>query len=146
MSDMMAQVQRISRTEKAIRAMDTLDIVEMIHALEDERNALRTAWERSEEAAQNYLQERDAAITTTLRAASCAECSAPPGFHYGLCATGHAIYDNLKATLGGVVPCYGDLSGCHMDDRHDCEGGCLLLKVYRAGQTAAVEQEARREF
>lgn len=49
--------------------------------------------------------------------------------------TGWAIYDSLKATLGGVVPCYGEPGGCHMDDRHDCEAGCLLLAVYRAGET-----------
>lgn len=79
MSDMMAQVQRISRTEKAIRAMDTLDIVEMIHALEDERNALRTAWERSEEATPGdaVAQEREAIAQMLDACAADAESVCP---------------------------------------------------------------------
>jgi hypothetical protein len=45
-------------------------------------------------------------------------------------------YEDIKRTLGAEVPCYGDPPGCRMDDKADCTEGCLLLKVYRAGERA----------
>ncbi len=69
MSDEMAKVQRFSRTEKAIRAMDATDIVEMVHAMEDERDALRAALDAAEKDSDAWrksnwalLTERDAAL------------------------------------------------------------------------------------
>jgi len=38
--DIMARVQRLSRTEKVVRSLDATDIAEWIQALEDERDAL----------------------------------------------------------------------------------------------------------
>lgn len=45
-------------------------------------------------------------------------------------------YDSLKQYLGGAIPCYGEPGGCHMDERTDCNDGCILLKVYQAGYEA----------
>lgn len=45
-------------------------------------------------------------------------------------------FDAIKKHLGGTVPCYGEPSGCCVDDKANeryCQEGCLLLRVYMAG-------------
>lgn len=45
-------------------------------------------------------------------------------------------WEAIKAAIPTEVPCYGDPVACRMDDHADCNDGCMLLAIYRAGFTA----------
>lgn len=52
------------------------------------------------------------------------------------------VFEDIKRHLGGVVPCYGESTGCCVDDDTNsshCDEGCLLLRIYKIGYRAAVD-------
>jgi hypothetical protein len=49
-------------------------------------------------------------------------------------------YAELRQHLGDTILCYGETTGCVVDDETNervcCETGCLLLQIYRKGYRA----------
>ena len=62
-------------------------------------------------------------------------------------------YDEIVKNLGCIVPCYAENNGgccaddptneIHCNDESD-DGGCLMLRIYKAGYRAALADNERK--